>query len=347
MDRKILFDFDDILIQPAIVSEIRSRKTIDPWDDLGMLPIITAPMDTVIGAENEQVFLDNKINVCQPRGVETSSGNFKSYSLSDFQKEFIDKDYAPISSAVHHILIDIANGHMRELEITVRDAKEKYGDKLMLMVGNVAHPETYRSLSEAGADYIRVGIGNGGGCLTTQQLGIGYPMGSLVRNCYLVSCELNNPAKIVADGGMKKYSDIIKGLALGADYVMVGSIFNKALESASPCLEPNRKLAGGDWSKISIEDAKKRLDFGNKVHKMFRGMSTKEVQKDWGVENPKTSEGVVRHYEVEYTLSGWVENFEHYLRSAMSYTNSPNLESFIGQVEYNHITENAFNRFNK
>lgn len=68
-------------------------------------------------------------------------------------------------------------------------------------------------------------------CSTTQNVAIGYPMGSLIQECYDVSCLLDNPAKIVADGGMKTYSDVIKALALGADYVMVGSIFNKAIES--------------------------------------------------------------------------------------------------------------------
>lgn len=342
------FDFDDVLIQPAIMTDVVSRKDVNPFDKNSMLPLFTAPMDTVVNKQNAVEFLGNDINVCLPRGEETKQAVFLSYSLREFQKKYIDV----LREGFHFVLIDMANGHMRELEISIRTAKEMYGDKLKLMVGNVAHPKTYKRLSEAGADYIRVGIGNGGGCLTTQQLGVGYPMGSLVRECYAMSCTLDNPAYIVADGGMKKYADIIKALALGADYVMVGSIFNKALESASPCLIPNTNLSGGEWEEIDLDRAKELFNsdaYGRRfeITKMFRGMSTKEVQKEWGAEELKTSEGIVKYQPVEYTIHGWVENFEHYLRSAMSYTNSFTLDDFIGKVETNIITQNAFNRFNK
>ena len=76
-------------------------------------------------------------------------------------------------------------------------------------------------------------------------------------------------------------------------------------------------------------------------------MSTKEVQKKWGGKNLKTSEGVVRIREVEYTLKSWVENFSHYLKSAMSYTNSYTIEEFVGKPKTNKISNNSFKRFNK
>jgi hypothetical protein len=188
-------------------------------------------------------------------------------------------------------------------------------------------------------------------CLTSQNVGVGYPLASLIHECYKISCSLNKPAKIVADGGMKNYSDIIKALALGSDAVMIGSIFNKSLESAGETYGANIHheswLEPGEKVDQYSENVKNAFKNGAKFYKKFRGMSTKGVQKLLGNNNIKTSEGVTRINPVEYTIEGWTENFKHYLASAMSYTGSSNLNEFIGNVNLNLITQNSFNRFNK
>jgi hypothetical protein len=121
---------------------------------------------------------------------------------------------------------------------------------------------------------------------------------------------------------------------------MVGSLFNKAIDSC------------GDnylWKKIKVSQKIAEWAYKHKipVYKKFRGMSTKEVQKKWGKEVLTTSEGVVRYRKVEYTLQQWVENFEAYLRSAMSYCNAKTLSEFIGYADTIQITNNAYNRFKK
>lgn len=357
------FDFNDLLIQPAKKTDIDSRKQVNPFDKNGMLPIFTAPMDTVVDEENYELFHIGRINVCMPRkvksprekqtNVSTDFRTFTSMSLDEFIEKYINNTvfFGPGVSVnsdegyeySHYVLIDIANGHMKKMINTVKKAKEKYGNRLFIMAGNVANPDTYVELSEAGADAVRIGIGNGNGCLTTQQTGIGYPMASLIRECHNRSIlMLNNRALIIADGGMKSYSDIIKALALGADYVMVGSLLNKCLESCGETrvfkyfkIDPYSNLAEFLFHK------------GYKLTKRFRGMSTKEVQKNWGNEVLKTSEGVVRIRPVEYTISQWRNNMEDYLRSAMSYTNCKTLEEFIGNVKFNVISEQSYLRFNK
>ncbi len=342
-----LFDFNDLLIEPAHISNISSRKEINPKYYSTSYPIMTAPMDTVINEENSDLFKINGITPILPRisnpGLDyISSKRFLSYSLTDFNRIFLENTPVCHPQQKNLVLIDVANGHMRALYDSAKTAKEKYGDKMVLMVGNVANPKTFAEYCMIDVDYIRVGIGNGGGCLTTVQTGVGFPMASLIEECYDVKKYMNYPnTKIVADGGFKSYSDIIKALALGADYVMLGSIFNKCLESAGETTKENGEII----DQYSMES----MDMYNAdipLYKNFRGMSTKEVQKKWGRKNIKTSEGVHRVNKVEYKLDTWVDNFKDYLKSAMSYTNSKNLNSFR-YSEFVKITENAYKRFNK
>lgn len=339
------YDLDDILLEPAVISEIESRHSIDPYDENGMLPLFTAPMFDVSGnPKSRAIFLSNRIYTIKPRKANPTKGELKStqnsfvaVGLDDFRKLYCH-DY---TSDPEYVLIDIANGHQQQLIDTIRKAKS-ICKNIILIVGNIANPKTYVELSNAGADYVRIGIGGGGACLTTEQTGIGYPMASLIKETYQESLHLKNPAKIVIDGGIRKYSDIIKSLALGVDYIMMGSTMNKALESS------------GDtylWKKFKINQysnfAKWLYNHNYKLYKKYRGMSTKEVQQLLGHNILKTSEGITKYNKVRWTIDGWAENFRHYLRSAMSYCGAKNLNEFIGKVDFNEISENAYKRFNK
>jgi len=355
----MLFDFDDILIEPEVHTSILSRKKVDVFDEKQMLPLFTAPMDTVIDNNNYTIFNENKIYGIIPRlsidyGINYFSTDYKvwfSYGLDDFKKVFIDnKANIPLGKKCY-ALIDIANGHMSLVKELVEESKEIYGSSLVIMVGNCANPMTFLSLANAGADYVRMGIGNGAGCLTTVQTGIGYPMASLIHETYKLQEERNLSTKIVADGGFKKYSDVIKALALGADYVMLGSIFNKTLESCGETYEEN--INHGTWKEPGAKvdqysiDTLLQFEAGRKFYKKFRGMSTKEVQKSLGKTELKTSEGISKMQPVEYTLTGWTENFKDYLKSAMSYTDCLTIGEFIGKVRFNKISKNSFDRFHK
>lgn len=348
--QETLFDFDDILIQPQKLTNISSRSEVNPYKDNGTLPIMTAPMDTVVNEKNYKIF--RNLGICpvlprtpNPMADYVSSNMFLSYSLDDFERIFLfNNPFANLPENTKlYALIDIANGHMKKLYDVSRKAKIKYGDLLYLMVGNVANPETYYEYSDVNVDAVRIGIGNGNGCLTTVQTGVGYPMASLIEKCRQVKVRNNYNTEIIADGGFKKFADIIKALALGADYVMLGSILNKALESAGETCANSSSQIIDQYS----DEAKLMFESEMNLVKVFRGMSTKEVQKSWGRDKTITSEGVVRTHKVEYTLSGWVQNFQDYLKSAMSYTNKKTLNEFIGNVKYNHITQNSFRRFDK
>lgn len=336
------FDWNDITIIPDTLSTIASRSEINPLQN-GKLPIFTAPMDMVIDENNISEFELNNVNICLPRNVKFDSlkndNYFYSYGLDEMIELFESGKELP-----KKVLIDVANGHMLKLWEISKRIKEKYGDKIELMVGNIANPDTYRKYCEIGVDWIRVGIGGGSACTTSANVSIHFPMASLVSECYEISKEFDKPTKILADGGFRSFSDIIKALALGADACMLGGIFNKCLES---CSDNFLKDSVGIFHLIDEERAITNFNSGIDVWKYYRGMSTKEVQKSWNRKELKTGEGISKYNKVEYTLAGWRENFTDYLRSAMSYSNSRTLEEFVGQAHWVKISQNAFDRFNK
>lgn len=358
--QEIKFDFDDIKLVPADSSVIRSRKSVNVkiqetrFMRIQTLPLMSAPMDSVVSAYRTGFnpvilsdLLEAGIRPVTPRNTVVFNDSFgyafTSQSLEEVKRYLSEEVVGPEFS---FICIDMANGHMSDLAVTVRALKTKF-PALVLMVGNIANPYTYKILSEAGADYVRCGIGSGSGCLTTQQTGVGYPMASLIHECAQFAAQMETPAKIIADGGFHKYADIIKALALGADYVMMGGLISKMLESDSvPYL----------WKMIPVKN--RRLAnwlFEKKMplYKKFRGMSTKEVQREWQKNtsskvNPlKTSEGITKWNRVDSTLLGWVENFESYLRSAMSYSNARDLQEFRENSSFVQITSNSQARFKK
>lgn len=182
-------------------------------------------------------------------------------------------------------------------------------------------------------------------CTTSANVAVHYPMASLISECYQIKADNNYTTKIVADGGFKKFEDIIKALALGADYVMLGSLLSKTLESCSENYSYDKST--DIYTEISKESASLCLEDNIPVYKSYRGMSTKEVQKKWNTGRLKTAEGISFYNRVEYKLPKWTENFMDYLRSCMSYTGKRELYHFKGKVRYNFITSAVYKRYSK
>ena len=340
--KKIKFDFKDITIVPETISTIKSRKEVHPYNGALYLPVMVSPMDTVVDENNYRLFEDNNIPVCMPRGHQDYPNTFKSISLDEFET-YVDWYITNNSFGEVRILVDIANGHIEKLhKLCKKFVKNRKNPNHVLMVGNIANPKTYEEFAKIGVDYVRVGIGCGSGCLTSANTGIHYPMASLIHECFQYKQKGNYDTKIVADGGFRNYDDIIKAIMLGADYVMLGGILNKCLESCATTklfrFSLSKKTAKYVWNN--------HKNLRKYMKKSFRGMSTKEVQRKWGREKLKTSEGIVKTNPVEYTLEQWVENFSDYLKSAMSYTNSRTLNEFR-KSKFVFISENALKRYNK
>jgi IMP dehydrogenase len=91
------------------------------------------------------------------------------------------------------------------------------------VAGNIATPEGYTALCDAGADGVKLGIGPGSICTTRVVAGVGVPQISAILECAAVARKRGVP--IIADGGIKYSGDVVKAIAAGADSVMVGSLF--------------------------------------------------------------------------------------------------------------------------
>jgi IMP dehydrogenase/GMP reductase len=347
---KVLYSLRDISIVPAVSTSIKSRKECDPFRKSlegkeGWYPLIASPMDSVMDDMNWTYYWDNKISCVVPRSIpqsyqdaDSEDGGYEAwfterrklcakvfcaFSLKE-ARWFLENPYdggdKNFSDGLKiHVLIDIANGSMQE-EIDLGAAlKRKYGDGIVLMGGNIGNPQTYLLYDAAGFDFLRVGIGSGQGCLTSTSTAIHYPYASLISEISEMKYRYHSNCKIIADGGMLWYSDIIKSLALGADYVMCGNIFAKA--------------------------AKTPDEIGQSL--IYRGMSTKAAQAGMGNTGAlKTAEGKSMEVKKEYTLSGWTENFDSYLRSAMSYCDARSLKEFREKAVCQVISPNASSQIN-
>lgn len=357
---------NDISIIPAIVTDIESRKECNPFDTNDMLPLFTAPMSSVVNEDNYEIFIKNKITPIIPRTVSIykrveimNLGVWVAFGLDEFKKYIIDSD---VFTYPRYVVLDIANGHLMKCIKYIDSAKKKHSNNIIIMGGNIANPKTYFDYAKVGCDYLRIGIGGGNYCLTASNTGIYYPYVSLLietyknkkhvkdsikRNNYNNSIqEFKKAPLLVIDGGIKNYSDIIKSLNLGSNYVMCGGVFSKMLESAA-----KTEYISGDNSIIVIDQydikTKEKFNNGLPLRKLSYGMSTKLAQKEMGKTELKTSEGIIRNINVEYTMEQWVENFQDYLKSAMSYCNCRKLDNFIGQQSYIVLSQNASNSFNK
>ena len=384
MTKDCKLNYDDIAIIPEVISNISSRSECNPYDDEGYLPIFASCMSSVVSMENIKDFDKVRIRTVLPRTYSFTNrlkfqlNNPKSFiaiSLNEAEKFFIDSNIFAVINELNflhdttketqiRICIDLANGHMQKLLDIIKEIKTKYGNSVIVMSGNIANPETYRKYNEAGADYCRLGIGGGSHCLSSSNTGINFPYFSLLEETYKVKVEIGGQCKIIADGNIRGYRDIQKAL-IYADYVMIGGLFNKAIESAGKTtygksyfningykiFRPiktlftyGKEIPRNEYENIFTNYVKK-----NKlvVWKEMFGMSTKKAQEQINTANNtqgklKTSEGIVSHQKVEFDLFGWAQNETDYLKSALSYTNSKTLDEYknsqwvrITSIRYN------------
>jgi hypothetical protein len=197
------------MINQAPISYIDSRNECNVYDDNGFLPLITAPMYSVIDEKNYETFLNHNIQTCIPRGIKTNLkskyGLWISYSLNDFIDNFHNNKIE--LDQIEYALIDTANGNMFRLHNAIKIAKSIHKDKLVIMAGNVSSVEAFIELAKTGVDYIRIGIGGSSSCNTTSNTGVGQlDLEELIIRCYTAKIQLENVGTCGENFNYKWYS---------------------------------------------------------------------------------------------------------------------------------------------
>jgi GMP reductase len=243
VDNNIRLDFSDVLINPSPSNFPLTRKSVNieiDWLDTTAHPIIVSnmlstgtykianiltPMRVFTFIHKEYTFEEHNKNLSvmtDHRYIAITSG---------VQSWDIDKTDAIISKypTIGLINVDIANvyANMQGMINAIKHYRNKF-PYIKICAGNIANSIVIRELVEAGADYIKVGVGSGAACKTRSEVGVGVPQVSAVLECYVEA--VKHGAKIISDGGCVTAGDVCKAIAAGAEMVMVAGMVSKSEE---------------------------------------------------------------------------------------------------------------------
>ena len=257
--------------------------------------IVTAPADTTLKKANDIIW-DNKLNAL-PLIDENQHLQYivfrKDYDshksnpneLLDPQKRYIvgaginTRDYeervpALIEAGVDVLCIDSSEGYSQWQSETIAWIREKYGDDVKVGAGNVVDGEGFRFLADAGADFVKIGIGGGSICITREQKGIGRGQATAVievaaeRDKYFEETGVYVP--ICSDGGIVYDHHMTLALAMGADFLMLGRYFARFDESPTNKLNVNGSYVKEYWGEGSSRARNwQRYDLGGDPRMKF------------------------------------------------------------------------------
>ena len=245
-------------------TEEKVESFMTPFDKL-----ITAPADTTLKEANNIIW-DHKLNslplvdedqhlVYMVFRKDYDSHKENALELLDKDKRYIvgaginTRDYAErvpalVEAGADVLCIDSSEGFSEWQSRTIAWIREHYGDTVKVGAGNVVDREGFRFLAEAGADFIKIGIGGGSICITREQKGIGRGQATAVievaaaRDEYYKETGIYIP--ICSDGGIVHDYHVTLALAMGADFIMLGRYFSRFDESPT-----NKVNIGGTFMK--------------------------------------------------------------------------------------------------
>jgi len=187
--------------------------------------------------ENPQELVDSKKRLIVGAGINTR----------DYKERV--SELAKVGADI--LCIDSSDGFSEWQAKTLSFVKKEYGEKLKIGAGNVIDSEGFNYLADAGADFVKIGIGGGAICITREQKGIGLGQATAVinvakaRDKYFEDKGIYIP--LCSDGGIVHDNNIIMALAMGADFVMMGRYFARFDESPTKRLKIQGNFVKEYW----------------------------------------------------------------------------------------------------
>ncbi len=188
--------------------------------------------------------------------------------------DFEERVPALINAGADVLCIDSSEGYSCWQAKTLAFIREKYGDTVKVGAGNVVDRDGFRFLAEAGADFVKVGIGGGSICITREQKGIGRGQATALievaeeRNRYFEETGIYVP--ICSDGGIVHDYHMTLAMAMGADFLMLGRYFARFDESPTNKLNINGTYVKEYWGEGSNRARNwQRYDLGGKTQLSF------------------------------------------------------------------------------
>jgi IMP dehydrogenase len=229
--------------------------------------------------------------------------------------DYVERAQELVANGCNVLLIDVAHGHHILVKDALRRLKNEVKGTFEVVAGNIATSEAAKDLCEWGADGLRVGIGNGSLCETRIRTGVGIPQVTTLMDILPISDNYNVP--INADGGIRNIGDVCKGLACGADSVMLGSLLSGTKES------PGSIEKIGQWP-------------NEQLFKKYRGSASLDSKLDRGVnENVEGNHKIIPY---KGKLKRILKDITDGVRSSFSYVGANNISEFHSKVELVEVT---------
>ena len=315
---KKALSFDDVLLVPQY-SDLTSRQDADISSELDdkhsfTLPVISSPMDTVTEAS-----MARAMHKAGGLGIihryNDPTGQVRVYAEADvpaavaigMNGDYMQRAETAVEFGCSILCVDVAHGHHTMMEKCLKTLKDRFSSEVHIMAGNVATLEAFEALSRWGADSIRVGIGGGSICSTRLVSGHGVPTLASIMDC----AQTTSDTKIIADGGIKTTGDMVKALAAGADFVMIGSM-----------------LAG---TKESPGDVFKNTD--GKQYKVYRGMASSAAQTDWRGKS-STPEGISTTVSYKGSVDKILADVDGGIKSGLSYSGARTIKELQSKSQF-------------